>query len=109
MPRFTDRALIKKAYDAYATLPVHSCINTKGPTFGDVAIGTSIPHLLEHLVIAEQVRLTRKDATFVGTTNWTEAGTAGGEAIVEVSFIDDLQAIEALRNALAFLNESISD
>lgn len=103
-PRFTDEALIAKACDAYPTLPVHSCINSVGPTFGDVAVGTSVPHLLEHLVIAEQVRLASGDATFVGTTRWAEGGPDGGEAIVEVSFMDDLQAFEALRNALAFLN-----
>lgn len=106
-PRFTDEALIAKAYDEHPTLSVHSCINAKGPTFGDVAVGTSLPHLLEHLVIAEQVRLTSEDATFVGTTNWADGGPAEGAAIVEVSFMDDLQAFEALRNALAFLNSAM--
>lgn len=107
-PRFADESLITKACNEYPTLPLHSCINTKGPTFGDVAIGTSLPHLLEHLVIAEQVRMAHIDATFVGTTHWAEDGPAGRDAIVEVSFLDDLQAFEALRSALAFLNESIS-
>lgn len=106
-PRFADEALIAKAYESYPTLPIHSCINSKGPTFDDVAVGTSIPHLIEHLVIAEQVRIASEDATFVGTTHWTEAGSKGGEAIVEVSFLDDLQAFEALRNALAFLNTAV--
>lgn len=106
-PRFVDETLAAKAYDKHPTLPVHSCINAKGPAFGDVAVGTSLPHLLEHLVIAEQVRLVSVDATFVGTTNWTDGGPTEGEAIVEVSFMDDLQAIEALRNALAFLNTAI--
>lgn len=105
VPRFAHEALIEKAYDEHPSLPIHSCINAKGPTFGDVAVGTSIPHLLEHLIIAEQVRSAGKDATFVGTTHWSEKGPDGGEAIVEVSFMDDLQAFEALRNALAFLNE----
>ena len=110
-PRFTTKELIARAYGAYPTLPLHSCINAKGPTFGDVAVGTSVPHLLEHLVIAEQVRLINKgtpasEATFVGTTSWAKGGPDGGKAIVEVSFLDDLQALEALRNALAFLNES---
>lgn len=101
------------AYEDYPTLPLHSCINSKGPTFGDVAVGTSVPHLLEHLVIAEQVRLVEQgtgrvlhDATFVGTTEWCKGGPQAGEAIVEVSFVDDLQALEALSNALEFLNVS---
>lgn len=105
-PRFAHEELIGKAYDKHPSLPVHSCINAKGPSFGDVAVGTSIPHLLEHLIIAEQVRNASKDATFVGTTHWSENGPDGGEAIIEVSFMDDLQAFEALRNALEFLNEN---
>lgn len=107
IPRFTNEALVAKAYSEHPTLAVHSCINAKGPTFGDVAVGTSIPHLLEHLVIAEQVRIASEDATFVGTTSWTADGPDGGEAIVEVSFLDDLHAFEALRNALAFLNATL--
>lgn len=114
-PRFTSDRLVDAACGAYPTLLLHSCINSKGPTFGDVAVGTSVPHLLEHLVIAEQVRLAVEgrddssfpvviDATFVGTTEWCEGGPRAGEAIVEVSFVDDLQALRALSAALAFLN-----
>lgn len=122
-PRWVNEDMAAAAYEDYPTLPLHSCINSKGPTFGDVAVGTSVPHLLEHLVIAEQVRLAAKaacggrsaepavgegragsDATFVGTTEWCKGGPQAGEAIVEVSFVDDLQALEALSNALEFLN-----
>lgn len=106
-PRFTDETMIAKAREAHPTLLIHSCINAKGPTFGDVAVGTSLPHLLEHLIIAEQVRNAGNDATFVGTTAWTSSGPDAGEAIVEVSFVDDLKALEALRNALTFLNEVV--
>lgn len=130
-PRCTDEGLVAAACEAYPTLLLHSCINSKGPTFGDVAVGTSIPHLLEHLVIAEQVRLAGEseqgdlppseagaaaasgtvaaphDVTFVGTTEWCSGGPQAGEAVVEVSFVDDLQALQALANALAFLNATI--
>ena len=111
--RWTTEELVAAACDAYPTLPLHSCINSKGPTFGDVAVGTSVPHLLEHLIIAEQVRLAGEgrvvegEATFVGTTEWCEGGPQAGEAVVEVSFVDDLQALRALSNALAFLNASM--
>ncbi len=111
--RWTNEELVAAACDAYPTLPLHSCINSKGPTFGDVAVGTSVPHLLEHLIIAEQVRLAGEgrvaegEATFVGTTEWREGGPQAGEAVVEVSFVDDLQALRALSNALAFLNASM--
>lgn len=111
--RWTTEELVSAACEAYPTLPLHSCINSKGPTFGDVAVGTSVPHLLEHLVIAEQVRLAgagraaEGEVTFVGTTEWCEDGPQAGEAIVEVSFVDDLQALRALSNALEFLNANM--
>ena len=111
--RWTTEELVAAACDAYPTLPLHSCINSKGPTFGDVAVGTSVPHLLEHLIIAEQVRLAGEgrvaegEAAFVGTTEWCEGGPQVGEAVIEVSFVDDLQALRALSNALAFLNASM--
>lgn len=133
-PRFTDEALMNRAFAEYPTLGMHSCINSKGPTFGDVAVGTSIPHLLEHLIIAEQVidanskgtaaddpsiasarinegngdsRGHAKEATFVGTTKWDDGGAEAGHAVVEVSFIDDLQALAALKRALSFLNRAL--
>lgn len=116
--RWTTEELVAVACDAYPTLMLHSCINSKGPTFGDVAVGTSVPHLLEHLVIAEQVRLSGEgrndlpssvapEVTFVGTTEWIEGGPQAGEAVVEVSFVDDLQALKALSNALEFLNANM--
>lgn len=111
--RWTTEELVAAVFDAYPTLPLHSCINSKGPTFGDVAVGTSVPHLLEHLIIAEQVRLAGEgrvaegEVTFVGTTEWCEGGLQAGEAVVEVSFVDDLQALRALSNALAFLNDEV--
>lgn len=114
--RYVDESMYAGACGAYPTLPLHSCINSKGPTFGDVAVGTSVPHLLEHLVIAEQVRLAGEgrdglppaQATFVGTTAWTEGGAALGEAVVEVSFVDDLAAIEALSRSLMLANDLLS-
>lgn len=121
-PRQASEGMVAAAYEAYPTLPLHSCINSRGPTFGDVAVGTSVPHLLEHVVIAEQVRLAAeaerlqadaaeaerpRNATFVGTTEWCEGGAARGEAIVEVSFVDDLQALEALSRALVFLGATL--
>lgn len=123
-PRSTTAPMIGKAVEAYPTLLAHSCINSQGPTFGDVAVGTSVPHLLEHLIIAAQVSLVNarldaeapaiagegssalEAATFVGTTEWVASsdGDTAREAVVEVSFVDDLEAITALSHALAFLN-----
>lgn len=111
-PRFVDESMFARACEAYPTLPAHSCINSKGPAFGDVAVGTSVPHLLEHLVIAEQVRMAGElrngsaaaRATYVGTSEWGPGGLQDGKAVVEVSFMDDLDAVAALGRALSFLN-----
>lgn len=114
-------------------LAYHTCVhgddpaaNPDNPTFGAVIENTSLPHVLEHLIIDEQVRNAETprpnsapvtpsdpaalapspapftDATFVGTTEWLDE--AAGLARVEVNFTDDLVALRALRSALAFLN-----
>lgn len=106
-PRSTDAALARRLLAARPSLALHACVNDCGPTFGDVAADTSLPHVLEHLIIDEQVRdsSTLTDATFVGTTEWLDE--AAGLARVEVNFADDLVALRAVRNALMFMNEEI--
>ena len=55
-PRMTTPALAAAITRAYPTLPLHSCVNEHGDTFAAVLNCTSLPHVLEHLVIDEQVR-----------------------------------------------------
>ena len=71
--------------------------------------GTSVPHLLEHLVIHGQVfdSATPSNAALVGTTEWLDE--ANGLARIEVNYADDLAALSALKTALAFLNERMAD
>ncbi len=45
------------------------------------------------------------DAVFVGTTEWTDE--AAGRARIEVSFLDDLVALRAFRDAIAFLGDAM--
>lgn len=110
-PRQTTDDIAAKACEAYPTLPIHSCINSKGPTFGDVMGCTSIPHLLEHLIIAEQARSlesageARSDVTLVGTTQWVSKC----DAVTEVNFVDDLEAVAALNRVHAFLEGLLAD
>lgn len=100
--RYTNSEIASKALQAYPSLKVHSCINSLGPTFGDVIGQTSLAHLLEHLMIAEQSKMAAEkgieDVTFVGNTHWIDE--ARGIAEVQVSFIDDLDAAQALSNSL---------
>lgn len=104
-PLQTNDDIAMRALDSYPQLAVHSCINKHGPTFGDVIANTSLPHLMEHLIIAEQASMIAArgplpDVTFVGTTEPTGNRTAA----IEVNFNDDMIAIEALRRALDFAN-----
>lgn len=51
----TNSQLINALLVRYPTLLHHACVNDEGDTFAAVADHTSLPHLLEHLVIALQV------------------------------------------------------
>ena len=62
-----------------------------------------MPHVLEHLVIELQTRASDdSQAMFVGTTEWVDE--AAGIARVQVSYLDDLQALRSLSEALDILN-----
>lgn len=102
--RYTNEQLIARVCRVVPHLPGHTCKNAQGLTFSAVMNQTSLPHLLEHMVIALQA----KDASdaakiFVGTTEWLDE--QAGLARVEVSFTDDLDALRAFRVAVQILNE----
>ena len=105
-PHRTSPQLMERVCAAYPHVPRHACVNDEGDTFAAVMNGTSLPHLLEHLVIDLQTQAAaRRDAVFVGTTEWTDE--CAGRARIEVSFIDDLVALRAFRDAIAFLNAAV--
>lgn len=92
----------------YPDLPHHACVNDVGQVFGDVIGATSVPHLLEHVAISEQVRGDRGAATsttFVGTTEWVDK--TAGLARIELGFRDDLEALRAFGDATRFLNMAV--
>lgn len=79
-------------------LAEHACLNAQGEPFGAILDRTSLPHILEHLVIDFQAEFDdRSAATFVGTTEWLNERE--GLARVEVNFTDDLIALAALKAA----------
>ena len=113
----------------------HACINAQGQPFGAIMAETSLPHVLEHLIIDFQAELsrgavsrsfanavsadksdgtstadaqsgrTRSPLTFVGTTEWLSERE--GLARIEVNFTDDLIALDALKRACALLDEGM--
>lgn len=110
-PRYATPALAAALVRAVPTLPLHACVNERGSTFGAVLAETSLPHVLEHLIIDAQTRAARDaatpaaGATFVGFTTWTDE--PAGRARIEVSYQDDLAALAAVRQALATLNAAL--
>ncbi len=108
-PRTTDPVLAARVCASFPNLPRHACVNGAGDTFGAVMEATSLPHLLEHLVIDLQTQAAPPDASpdtaYVGITRWTDENA--GRAHIEVSFTDDLVALRAFRDAARFLNEAV--
>ena len=110
-PRTTTPALAARIRAAFPGIEGHACINGEGDIFGAVIDHTSLPHVLEHLVVHLQAsaaaaeRPGTDDAVFVGTTEFTDA--ARRRARIEVSFADDLVALSAFRQAAAFLNDAV--
>lgn len=111
-PRCSTPQLAARIRAAFPDVPGHACVNDEGETFAAVMERTSLPHVLEHLVISLQARAdaavspAASDGTvFVGTTEWTDE--FAGRARVEVSFADDLVALRAFRDATRFLNVAV--
>lgn len=102
---YSTPALAAALVRTFPDLPNHACVNPVGDFFGAVIADTSLPHVLEHLVIDLQTRecaATDPDRVFTGVTRWTDR--AQGQAVVEVSYRDDLVAIRAFRDAAVYLN-----
>jgi len=110
--RTTSPELIAQVLIQFPTIPFHTCRNEAGPTFSAVMENTSLPHLLEHLVIDIQTRAHAEredeatDPVFTGTTQWSV--TMRDVAIVRVSFYDDLIALGAFKQALHFINQELA-
>ena len=107
-PAETSADIAQAALRIRPSLQRHACINSCGPTFGAVMAHTSLPHLFEHLVIDEQANMSESGSTtFKGATRWTDH--ASGRACVEVSFADDIVALEAVTRAQALLRRIFAD
>ncbi len=124
--RMTTPELIKICLADFSLLPQHACRNHKGKTFASVMENTSVPHLLEHLIVhlqlqAEDVRqksssrvqqnsalCTKKKAgafVITGSTQWSASDDL--LACVSVSFADDIIALAACKEALNYLNNAL--
>lgn len=92
---FSSKSLIGALIQTHPYLLEHTCKNEQGTTFAAVAETTSTPHVLEHLIIDNQIRslaetpsptvspsthVDNRDANnmiLVGTTQWNEGCEPG--------------------------------
>lgn len=112
-PLYTNQAVADGAVARFPDIARHACVNKVGPTFLSVMHRTSIPHLLEHLIIDLQVQSAIDEGgqrcsnvTYVGVTRWISR--LERTARIEVSFQDDLRALRAISEALGFCNQLLS-
>lgn len=104
---FATPALIADLLPRFPNILSHTCVNERGETFMSVAANTSIPHVLEHLVIDEQARLDESPSkvVFVGKTAWSNRFER--KAYVQVSYADEHVARQALAVAQRELNDAL--
>ncbi len=104
----TTPQLIEYCLRQVPTLGMHACRNGVGPTFAYVMRNTSVPHLLEHLVVDAQTRVANDPVrVFAGTTQWSAEDSL--VATVTVSYEDDLAALRSVKESLAFLNRALAE
>ncbi|NHM16346.1 hypothetical protein GMI69_06695 [Eggerthellaceae bacterium zg-887] len=75
-PTTTSPGLVRRVLADYPTLLDHACVNDEGDTFAAVADHTSLPHLVEHLVIDAQVRQAAQAARAAGARPGRQAAGA---------------------------------
>ena len=104
---FATPALIADLLPRFPNILSHTCVNERGETFMNVAANTSIPHVLEHLVIDEQARL--DESTSRGCFFGKPAGRIGfgGKRAGRGGFPAGLLARQAFAVAQRELNDAL--
>ena len=102
-PCYTDQEIAQWVRQAYPELEYHQCLNEWEEPLWNALSHTSMPHVLEHILITEQVRSTDEDDStqFLGTTRWLNE--AEGIARIDVHYTSDIMVLEAYKQALNFL------
>lgn len=109
LPNVVSPACAQYILQQYPQLAYHACFSGGAQVFGQVIQGTSVPHVLEHLVIHEQLLqcshayCASSALRLVGCTTWNNVEHTS--ALIRVMFYDDLVLLRALRTQTAFLNK----
>ena len=90
---------------ARPNLSSHACVNSKGPGFAAVMNRTPLIHVLEHLIIDFQAQGNQQ--LFVGTSQWEDE--PAGVGTVELTFVDDMLALQSISAATDLLNEALRE
>lgn len=107
--RRTDERIARRVLHDHPDLARHSCVNDKGPAFASVIADTSVPHLLEHIVIDRQVAEEPPESriTFTGHTTWISEDA--GLASIVVNFRSDACALRALAYACSYFDSVMKE
>ncbi len=98
--KYSDQNLADNLLKLMPNLANHKCKNNLGENFLQVMHNTSLPHLLEHMIIDIQSKSTQK--ALFGTTEWVDEQQ--GIAKIELSYEDDLHCLEAIKQAVEIIN-----
>lgn len=115
------RKLAEALLQKYPFIKEHACKNSHGPTFGDCIQTTSVPHILEHVILEECKKskvsdidydvknkvsdFSGKNKLFVGkTTNLSE-----DLAKIELKYYDDIFMLNAINRATTELNNMLNN
>lgn len=103
----TNSHIVQAVLKQYPTIGMHACRNHRGPLFSDVMNNTSMPHLLEHMIVDGQTRnSTDENRVFTGTTQWSADDPL--LACVTFSYEDDITALKVLKECLDYLNSVLN-
>ena len=98
--KYSNTKLKEQILKDFPSLKFHKCKNAKGLPFKDALGDTSIPHILEHMIIDNQSQYTN-DVLF-GTTQWINEEC--GISKIELSYTDDIVCLRAIKQSVEKLN-----
>ena len=123
-------ALKQLLYSRYPKIKEHACKNSHGPRFDDCIETTSIPHILEHIILEELSHDSTRKGAAVSLRNTSDkpdsepaslffsnrksvfvaktSNLGGGVAKIELKYYDDISTLRAIKRATNCLNELLS-
>lgn len=110
--RFSNPDIKNYLLKRMPTLAYHECKNRAGESFLEQMSKTSIPHLLEHMIVDLQVKHQYDNnintkISLIGTSKWTNSDKTLAQ--IELTYYDDCVAIDCIGQAVEILNKAIEN